>query len=73
MNTTPLGKHPNTALSIGTGSAGVLIIWLLGHLGVSMPNEVAVLIAGGVTSLALLIGRKGVKGIGRLLWHGSDE
>lgn len=73
MNTTPLGKHPNAALSVGTGGAGVLIIWLLGHTGVSMPNEVAVLVAAAITSVALLVGRKGVRGVIRLVWHGSDD
>lgn len=48
-------------------------MWLLGVAGVVMTPEVGALIAGALASAALLIGRKGVRGIARAIWRGADD
>jgi hypothetical protein len=68
----PVGKHPN-AIVAGTsgGGGGVLVVWLLGLAGVEMTPEIGALIAGALGSAALIVGRKGVRGLARAIWRGS--
>ena len=70
----PIRRHPN-AMTAGVSGVGVgtLIVWALGHWGISMDAEVAAVIAGMVSSVALLIGKAGLRGLARLIWRGSGE
>lgn len=67
----PLAAHPNASLATGLGGAGVLAVWLAGHLGASLTGEESAALSGAVTSLGLLIGRRGVRGLLHFLWRGS--
>lgn len=65
-------KHPNATVA-GTGSgAGVAVVWILGNIfHIDISAETGAAIAGGVATVALLIGRHGVRGIVRLIWRGA--
>lgn len=64
-------KHPNAAAAgVATGPV-VLIVWLAGRYGVDLNAEQAVVVAGLLTSLVLLVGRKGLRGIIGTLWRGG--
>jgi hypothetical protein len=68
-----VGKHPNALVAGGSGiGGGALVVWLLGLGGVDMTPEVGAMIAGGIASAALLVGRKGIRGIARAVWRGTD-
>lgn len=68
-----LGAHPNAVVGGTAGiGGGTLVVWLLGLAGVEMTPEVGALIAGAASTVALLIGRKGVRGIARAIWRGSE-
>lgn len=58
-----MNPHPNaTAGGLGA-SVGILIVFLLGELGVSVPEEAAAAIATVCATVLLLIpGRKGTPG-----------
>lgn len=63
--------HPNAAVAGGTTGVGLLIIWLLGLLGVTLSAEAGAAIAGAATTVVLFIGRNGIAGAWRLLLHGK--
>ena len=65
-------KHPNATTSLAAGSGvGTLLVYALTAAGVNLPAEAAAALAGAVGSLALLIGRKGFRGLLRVLWRGK--
>ena len=66
-------SHPNAATAGATIGPSVLIVWLAGHLGLDIGAEEAVVTAGLIASLVLLIGREGVKGIIGSVWRGTGK
>jgi hypothetical protein len=64
--------HPNAVAAGASTGPSVFLVWILGYLGVDVSPEVAVVIAGGIAAATLLVGRKGLRGIARTLWRGSD-
>lgn len=69
-----VGKHPNAIVGGTAGiGGGTLVVWLLGTAGVEMTPEVGALIAGAASTLALLVGRKGIRGLARAVWRGSEN
>lgn len=64
--------HPNAATAGAATGPTVLIVWLAGHFGLNVGAEVAVVVAGVVASGALLIGRKGLRGVIRTIWSGDQ-
>jgi len=65
--------HPNATVAGGTSGAGVALVWLLGYLGVHISAEVAVVIAGALTTLVLFVGRNGLAGVWNLVKHGTGK
>jgi hypothetical protein len=63
--------HPNSTAAAGTSGVGVAVVWLLGHFGVQVSNELAVVIAGALTTAVLFVGRVGIAGTVQRLLHGS--
>lgn len=63
--------HPNATTAGGTGGAGLVVVWLLGRAGITLSAEEGGAIAAGAATLALLIGRNGVKGLARAVWKGK--
>ena len=64
-------KHPNATTSAGAGAVGVLVIYVLGAAGVTFDNEVAGAIVIAASSVALFIGREGLRGLIRWAWQGK--
>lgn len=63
-------NHPNAAAAGAATGPAVLIVWLAGRYGIDLGAEQAVVVSGLLTSLVLLIGRKGVKGMIAAVWRG---
>ena len=66
----PATKHPNAATSGAAGGVGVLVVYILGEAGVKLPAEVAGAIVIAASSVALFIGREGLRGLIRWAWFG---
>ena len=65
-------KHPNAVVGGLAGSAGgAALIEILDLFGVHVTGGTAVWLAGGLTAVALFIGRRGFRGLARMLWRGS--
>jgi len=68
-----ISRHPNASVAVGSGSGlGALVVWIVGLGGVMMPAPVGAVIGGGVAGFALLIGRRGIKGLIGFLWQGDQ-
>jgi hypothetical protein len=65
-------QHPNASLAAGTSSASVVAVWTAGHFGLDMTAEVASAFTGLIAAGALVIGRNGLRGLMRILWHGNQ-
>ena len=66
-------RNPNASVAVGSGSGvGALIVWVVGLGGVVMPGPIGAVIGGGVAGFALLIGRRGIKGVIGVLWQGDQ-
>lgn len=68
-------KHPNAAVGGGLPASLAVILFALRSAGVEVPDpplEVGVALAGALSGAALLIGRRGIRGILRTLWRGSE-
>ena len=65
-------KHPNAKVAAGGSGLSVLVVWVLGHFHVALSAEAGAIIAGAVASVALFIGREGIKGAWRRLINGQD-
>lgn len=66
-------KHPNATLSGSLTAPAIALIWVLGHFGVSMTNEQAVAITGLIITVGLFVGRRGIKGLWRMLMEGIED
>lgn len=69
-------KHPNTVVGGGLPGSVAAILYALRLAGVEVPDpplEVGLVIAAALSAAALLIGRRGIRGIARLFWRGSEE
>lgn len=65
-------KHPNAAVAGGGSGLAVFVVWLLGHLHIALSAEDGAVVAGAIATVALFIGRNGLKGIWKRLWNGQD-
>ena len=66
--------HPNAVVGGLAGSAGgAALIEILDLFGVHVTGGTAVWLAGGLTALALLIGRRGFAGVWQTLKHGTGS
>lgn len=66
-------KHPNALIAAGTGiGLGNAIVEILATIGIEISGNLGATIAGGLAALALLIGRKGIRGIARVFWRGGS-
>lgn len=68
-------QHPNATVGAGGTGLGVLVVWFLGNVWphVSFSAEDGALLAGAIATVGLFIGRRGLRGIGRMIWHGSGS
>jgi hypothetical protein len=69
-----MNSHPNAVAGLAGGAGlGTLLVWILNkYAGADLPPEAATAIAGAVGALVLLIGKRGLKGLIGLVWHGDQ-
>ena len=63
--------HPNAIVGASAGSVGILLVYVLGAAGVKLDAEVAGAIVIAASSVALFIGRNGLKAVIRWAWLGK--
>lgn len=67
-------KHPNALVGGVSGiGGGEAVIEILDALGVHVSARAGVAIAGAIVTVALFVGRKGVKGVWNLIVNGSGS
>lgn len=65
-------KHPNAAVAAGGSSLSAFIVWIFGNVfHWSLSAEDGAVIAGAVSTVVLVIGRSGVRGLWRRIWDGE--
>lgn len=65
-------KHPNATVAGGSSGLGVAVVWLAGNVfHQDLSAESGAAIAGAVATVALLVGRHGIKGIWRMVVNGD--
>lgn len=74
MSKPRLKGHPNATVALTSGAGfGVLAVWLTGYFGITLEAEVATVIGGGLAALALVIGKRGLRGLLQIVWSGKEE
>ena len=65
--------NPNAAVAGGTSSLAVAVVWFLGNVWphVALSAELGAVIAGGISTVLLFVGRNGAAGVWNLIKHGS--
>lgn len=67
-------KHPNAIIGGGSGIAlGPAVVEVLALAGVEISSTLGAVIGALAAGAVLLIGRDGVRGIARTLWHGRRK
>lgn len=66
-------KHPNATLSGSLTAPVIVVMLILGHFGITLAQEQAVAVTGLIITIGLLVGRRGIKGVWRMLMEGSDD
>jgi hypothetical protein len=64
--------HPNATIAGGGAGAGALVIWAASRFGVTLTAYEGILVASGLSTVALLIGRNGLAGLWKTLLHGKS-
>ena len=65
-------KHPNATVGAVSGvGGGQIVVNIAKALGYTISTGWGITIAGGLTAVALFIGRNGIKGVWRKLMNGS--
>lgn len=65
-------RHPNAATAAALTGPAVLIAYIARTLGYELEPEVAAAAAGGLITVGLFIGRRGIRGIAQLAWRGDS-
>ncbi len=65
--------HPNATVGAGGTGLGLFVVWFLGNVWphVAFSAEDGAVIAGGIGTVALFVGRRGVAGIVKMIWKGG--
>lgn len=66
-------NHPNTLAAIGTGGLATLLVWIATLLGLNVDAVVAGIIVTIASAAVLFIGRRGIKGLAKLIWRGEPD
>jgi hypothetical protein len=66
-----MNPHPNATVAASGTGIGVLVVWAAGRAGVAISAEEGALAVGLLSTLALAVGRKGIRGIIGGLWRGD--
>jgi hypothetical protein len=66
-------KNPNAVAAGGSGVAATILVGTLAYFGVGMEPVFAAALTTAASTAVLLVGRKGISGLARQLWRGSEE
>lgn len=66
-------SHPNAALSTGSGALATAVVWVATTMGLPMDAVAGAAFATLIGGAALVIGRRGFKGIFVAIWRGSGN
>lgn len=66
-------NHPQAAASGGVGIIATLLVWAANRYGVEFGAVEGAAAASGMIAVGALIGRRGLRGIARILWRGSES
>lgn len=67
-----MNKHPNAIVGGTAGiGGGEIAVEVLDVLGVHVSGPAGVLIAGALTAVALFVGRRGLRGVWRVIVNGT--
>lgn len=66
-------SHPNATAAGGSSLVAVALVYIASLFGLDVPAEVGAAFAGGLAAAVLMIGRRGITGIARTIWRGSDS
>lgn len=63
------------ALVGGAGgvSGGVFVVWLLGHLGVTLSAEDGGVIASAALAAGAFVAHNGIVGVAHIIWRGDRK
>jgi hypothetical protein len=68
-----VSSHPNTIASVVSGGAVTFLLWVATLLGIDIgPVEAGFILTIGVGAV-LFIGRRGIRGLARLIWRGEPN
>lgn len=66
-------NHPNATLSGTTGALATVAVWFsTSVLGLDMDATVGAAVATTLSAFALVLGRRGLRGLLRLMWAGDN-
>jgi hypothetical protein len=66
-------NNPNATVGAGGGFLAVFVAWLGGNVfGWQISAEDGAIIATAITTVALVIGRNGIRGLVRIVWVGKQ-
>lgn len=66
-------NNPNATIAGGTGTLGVLLVWVLSLFSVEITSVIAAALTGALITITLFIGRKGLKGLFKVIWKGEEN
>lgn len=65
-------NHPNALAAGGSAGSVAALVSILAAFGVTIPTAGAVWVVAAAPVVFLAIGRKGIRGIVRQVWRGSE-
>lgn len=64
--------HPNATTAGVSSASALVIVWIAQMVGLDVGPELAVVFAGAWTTVALAVGRNGLRGLIRKVWRGGN-
>ena len=64
--------HPNASLAAASGSVSGVIVWALSLWGITLTAYDGIYVATGVITITLAIGKRGIRGLCRIVWRGAE-
>jgi predicted dinucleotide-binding enzyme len=65
-------NHPNAVAAAGSGGSAAALVSILAAFGIAVPPVAAAWAVAAAPVVFLAIGRKGIRGLVRQVWRGSE-
>ena len=66
-------NHPQTVARTGVGTIATLLVWAAHRYGVDLGPVEGAAAATAMIAAGAFIGRRGLRGLGRLVWSGNED